>query len=188
MATDEGHQSPPSEGKKSSKASSITESPGISHTSLSADIPPQTDDNTTRDAPLLTNRTGTGTGTAKTQDEHWTNTSGDERDGTIGGGGEIEKEEHGREHGNHDLAKTETNMSIADTLSLPREILFVLIICFGQLFTRALLLSSPHPNTVRASSLGGSADTLKTQRPASVKQSASSIPSGLALTSRTPGS
>lgn len=137
MATDEGHQSPPSEGKKSSKASSITESPGISHTSLSADIPPQTDDNTTRDAPLLTNRTGTGTGTAKTQDEHWTNTSGDERDGTIGGGGEIEKEEHGREHGNHDLAKTETNMSIADTLSLPREILFVLIICFGQLFTQA---------------------------------------------------
>ncbi|KAI1073569.1 MFS general substrate transporter [Whalleya microplaca] len=37
----------------------------------------------------------------------------------------------------HELVKTETNMSIADTFSLPREILFVAVICCAQLFTQA---------------------------------------------------
>lgn len=38
--------------------------------------------------------------------------------------------------GRHDIVKTETNTSIAETLSLPREILFVAVICLAQLFTR----------------------------------------------------
>ncbi|KAI0004837.1 MFS general substrate transporter [Xylariaceae sp. FL0662B] len=37
----------------------------------------------------------------------------------------------------HELVKTETNVSVAGTLSLPREILFVAVICCAQLFTQA---------------------------------------------------
>ncbi|KAL6232443.1 hypothetical protein BDW75DRAFT_232794 [Aspergillus navahoensis] len=46
-------------------------------------------------------------------------------------------EEHGKnEHGN-ELSPTETNQSIADTFSRPREILFVIIVCMSQFITQA---------------------------------------------------
>ena len=38
--------------------------------------------------------------------------------------------------GRHDVTKTETNASIAETFTLPREIIFVAVICLAQLFTR----------------------------------------------------
>ena len=38
--------------------------------------------------------------------------------------------------GRHNITKTETNTSVADTFSLPREIVFVAVICLAQLFTR----------------------------------------------------
>lgn len=45
-----------------------------------------------------------------------------------------EENSSGDEH--HGIVKTQTNVSIAETLSLPHEIVFVAVICLAQLFTR----------------------------------------------------
>lgn len=64
---------------------------------------------------------------AGTRDDQWT--SSDEKE---------EEEDNVRHTKSRDLRRTSTNMSIADTLSLPREIMFVMVICFAQLFTRTV--------------------------------------------------
>ncbi|KAI2602551.1 MFS general substrate transporter [Hypoxylon sp. NC1633] len=131
MAVGDQRHPPSSDGGISSKASSTTEVPIASRASLSAEKSPvspaddvalpQASSGSGRDASLLISQ-------AETQfpmrDE--LSVSGDEK---------KERDERGTKSG--DLARTETNRSIAETLSLPREILFVMVICFGQLFTQA---------------------------------------------------
>ncbi|OTA94716.1 hypothetical protein M434DRAFT_70917 [Hypoxylon sp. CO27-5] len=65
------------------------------------------------------------------RDEIWT--SSDEKDD----GERNENEGREDDFRQTSLARTETNKSIAETLSFPREALFVMVICFGQLFTQA---------------------------------------------------
>lgn len=55
------------------------------------------------------------------------------KDETDGDGNDFEAS------GNDDLTRTKSAVSIAETLSLPREILFVFIICMAQFMTQAAL-------------------------------------------------
>ncbi|KAI1105697.1 MFS general substrate transporter [Jackrogersella minutella] len=136
MAVDDEHQALPGDGIISSKASSVTEVPLRSQGSFWTDrapdspgVPPPSGGFSARDPSLIINQAGTQ---APMRDEMWT--SSDEKE-------EVERDENEEDEDIHtksrDLAKIETNKSIAETLSLPREILFVIVICFGQLFTQA---------------------------------------------------
>ncbi|KAI1773597.1 MFS general substrate transporter [Hypoxylon cercidicola] len=111
-----------------SKFSSVTDVPVTSRTSFSTEKPQKSGSDDAvrssisgRDSSLFISQAGMQT---PIQDDQ--STSGDEKE-----------EYNERETKGRDLARAETNMSIADTFSLPREILFVLVICFAQLFTQA---------------------------------------------------
>ncbi|KAI0156738.1 MFS general substrate transporter [Hypoxylon sp. FL1284] len=84
--------------------------------------PTPTSSSSSQASSLQISQTGTQT---PTQDGPWT-TSDDSK-----------TEDNERHRKSKTLARTDTNMSIADTLSLPREILFVMVICFAQLFTQS---------------------------------------------------
>lgn len=133
MAVSEGDQLFTGDGRAaSSSSSSATQVPVTSPANFATEKPQKlgSDDNVRtrassisgRDPSLLISEAGTQT---PTRDDQWT--SSDEKE-----------EDDERNTVSRNLARTETNMSIADTLSLPREILFVMVICFGQLFTRTL--------------------------------------------------
>ncbi|KAI4868390.1 MFS general substrate transporter [Hypoxylon rubiginosum] len=132
MAVSEGDQLFTGDGRAaSSSSSSATQVPVTSPANFATEKPQKlgSDDNVRtrassisgRDPSLLISEAGTQT---PTRDDQWT--SSDEKE-----------EDDERNTVSRNLARTETNMSIADTLSLPREILFVMVICFGQLFTQA---------------------------------------------------
>ncbi|KAI1477261.1 major facilitator superfamily-domain-containing protein [Daldinia eschscholtzii] len=90
---------------------------------------PQSGNTSDRDGSFLISQAGT----QSIPDDSWT--SSDEKDG----GGKTRKDEQTEEEKGirgRDLARTDTNRSIAETLSLPREILFVFVICLAQLFTQ----------------------------------------------------
>ncbi|OTB11846.1 hypothetical protein K445DRAFT_67434 [Daldinia sp. EC12] len=90
---------------------------------------PQSGNTSDQDGSFLISQAGT----QSIPDDSWT--SSDEKDG----GGKTRKDEQTEgEKGirGRDLARTDTNRSIAETLSLPREILFVFVICLAQLFTQ----------------------------------------------------
>ncbi|KAI1798629.1 major facilitator superfamily domain-containing protein [Daldinia bambusicola] len=91
-------------------------------------IRPQSGNTSDRDGSFLISQAGT----QSIPDDSWT--SSDEKDG-----GKMREDEQAEEEErtrSRDLARTNTNKSIAETLSLPREILFVFIICLAQLFTQ----------------------------------------------------
>jgi len=58
---------------------------------------------------------------------------------------EIEKEEQGNQM---NLTKTRSTISIAEQMSLTREILFVFVICMAQFMTRTSLHCLPIPTSV----------------------------------------
>ncbi|KAI1393135.1 MFS general substrate transporter [Hypoxylon trugodes] len=149
MAVDDQPQNVPGDGKISSKTSSVTDTHFTSQASLFEDqspldspivgaSPPRSGLASGQDPSLLIQKPGAQ---SPIPDEAWT--SSDEKEGA----GRCDEEGEGEDGFNNgdrrektqsrDLARTETNVSIAETLSLPREILFVTIICFGQLFTQS---------------------------------------------------
>lgn len=129
MAIDDEHRTVPGDGVVSSGASSVTEVPLRSHGSFWTERPPLS-------AGSMIMSAGTAT---PMRDDMWT--SSDEKDGVEGaerdeneGIEEIEGNE--RRIKGRSLTRTETNMSIAETLPFSQEALFVMVICSGQLFTR----------------------------------------------------
>ncbi|KAL7625930.1 multidrug-resistance type transporter aminotriazole resistance [Parahypoxylon ruwenzoriense] len=127
MAVHRQHSPFPGHGRPNSRNSSFTEVLNTSQASISMDQPHDSPMRLEpgsiagRDASLLISQ-ASGTQTPIREDL-WT--SSDEKEGNEC----VTKE--------HNLARTETNRSIAETLSLPREILLVMVICCGQLFTQA---------------------------------------------------
>ncbi|KAK6949825.1 hypothetical protein Daesc_008146 [Daldinia eschscholtzii] len=122
-----------------SSASSATAVPVANREAVGTDGPavlpsdgvvrPQSGNTSDQDGSFLISQAGT----QSTPDDSWT--SSDEKDGG-GKTREDEQTEEGKGIRGRDLARTDTNRSIAETLSLPREILFVFVICLAQLFTR----------------------------------------------------
>lgn len=129
-------------GGVSSSASSATAAPVTNRENIIMDepvglsrddaVPSQSSRTSDPDGSFLVSQAGT---LSPMQDDSWT--SSDEKDSGDRRMDEQVEEEKGTK--SRDLARTDTNMSIAETLSLPREILFVLVICLAQLFTRTSL-------------------------------------------------
>ncbi|KAI2470465.1 MFS general substrate transporter [Annulohypoxylon bovei var. microspora] len=150
MAADDEHNASPGDGVVSSGASSVTEVPlrsqGSFWTERSPDspgVPPLSSGFSGRDPSLMMSGAQT-----PMRDDMWT--SSDEKDDAgrdengveerceRGEGDEgDENEEDERRVKGRSLTKIETNMSIAEMLPFPREALFVMVICSGQLFTQA---------------------------------------------------
>lgn len=126
----------------SSSASSATAAPVTSQEDIIMDepvgsphygtVPSQPGRTSDPDGSFLISQAGT---LSPMQDDSWT--SSDEKDSGDRRMDEQIEEEKGTK--SRDLARTSTNMSIAETLSLPQEILFVFVICLAQLFTRTSL-------------------------------------------------
>ncbi|KAI1642470.1 major facilitator superfamily-domain-containing protein [Daldinia loculata] len=127
-------------GGVSSSASSATAAPVTNRENIIMDepvglsrddaVPSQSSRTSDPDGSFLVSQAGT---LSPMQDDSWT--SSDEKDSGDRRMDEQVEEEKGTK--SRDLARTDTNMSIAETLSLPREILFVLVICLAQLFTQS---------------------------------------------------
>lgn len=136
MAIDDEHRTVSGDGVVSSGASSVTEVPLRSHGSFWTERSPDSPGVPPLSAGSMIMSAGTAT---PMRDDMWT--SSDEKDGVEGaerdeneGIEEIEGNE--RRIKGRSLTRTETNMSIAETLPFSQEALFVMVICSGQLFTR----------------------------------------------------
>ncbi|KAI1093225.1 MFS general substrate transporter [Rostrohypoxylon terebratum] len=137
MAIDDDHRTVPGDGVVSSGASSVTEVPLRSHGSFWTERPPDSPGVPPLSAGSIIRSAGTAT---PMRDDMWT--SSDEKDGVEGAErddneGIEETDGNERRIKGRSLTRTETNMSIAETLPFSQEALFVMVICSGQLFTQA---------------------------------------------------
>ncbi|KAI8960424.1 major facilitator superfamily-domain-containing protein [Daldinia sp. FL1419] len=122
-----------------SSASSATAAPVTSQENVLLDeavelprdgaMPSQPGRTSDRDGSFVISQAGTQ---SPNQDDSWTSSDEKER-GERREDDQVEEEKGTK---SQDLEGSNTNVSIAQTLSLPREIVFVFVICLAQLFTQ----------------------------------------------------